>query len=93
MKKFISFLLVFAFLVTLTSCSNSEVIENSSKQEVEEIENDENGFYVVNTKTKKYHILTCSSVKDISIEHRRTTSDTETLADRGYSPCSKCILR
>ena len=93
MKKFISFLLVFAFLVTLASCSNSEVIENSSKQEVEEIENDENGIYIVNTKTKKYHSPVCSSIREISEEHRRTVSDIASLTERGYSPCSKCILR
>ncbi len=93
MRKIIAVLLVLVFLATLISCSDSEVIENSSKEEVEEIQNDEDGMFVVNTKTKKFHILSCTSARDISEEHRRVTSDITFLTDRGYSPCSKCILR
>lgn len=93
MRKIVAVLLAFACLITLFSCSDSEEIENSSKQEVEEIQNDEDGMFVVNTKTKKFHILSCTSARDISEEHRRLTSDITFLTDRGYSPCSKCILR
>ncbi|MCR4905803.1 MAG: hypothetical protein K6A33_06940 [Clostridiales bacterium] len=46
--------------------------------------------YVVNTKTKKIHLPTCSSVGDIKPENRSESDDPDTLIAEGYAWCKKC---
>lgn len=47
--------------------------------------------YVLNTKTKKFHLSTCSSVSSISDENCETYSGSrEDLINQGYKPCKSC---
>ena len=47
--------------------------------------------YVLNTKTKKYHKPTCSSVASMKEENKKTVETTEEeLLDMEYSPCGIC---
>ena len=47
--------------------------------------------YVLNTNSKKFHLPTCSSVKQIKESNREEyTGDRETLIEQGYSPCKRC---
>lgn len=58
--------------------------ENSS--EIEELD------YIVNINTKKIHLSTCDSVKDIADHNRKVYSGTiAELKMQGYVPCKRCI--
>lgn len=47
--------------------------------------------YVLNTNTMKFHIPTCSSVKDIKESNRRDFTGTrDEVIAMGYVPCKKC---
>ena len=47
--------------------------------------------YVLNTDTRKFHIPTCSSVKDIKDKNRQDSTLTrEEIVALGYSPCGRC---
>ena len=47
--------------------------------------------YVLNTKTLKFHLPSCSEVARITQENKKTTTTTrESLIDQGYTPCQKC---
>ena len=46
--------------------------------------------FVVNTKTKKIHLPTCSSVADIKPENRGETDDPDALLAGGYAWCKRC---
>lgn len=47
--------------------------------------------YVLNTKTMKFHLPSCSEVDKITDENRKNTTTTrESLIDQGYTPCQKC---
>lgn len=47
--------------------------------------------YVLNTKTMKFHLPSCSEVDRIAEENRKNTTTTrESLIDQGYTPCQKC---
>ncbi|MBP5618696.1 MAG: DNA/RNA non-specific endonuclease [Clostridia bacterium] len=51
----------------------------------------EKATYVLNTGTKKFHLPTCSSVKDIKPEKKQeVTAAREDLIRQGYSPCGSC---
>ncbi len=48
--------------------------------------------YVINKNSKKFHIESCSSVKDMKPQNKKTTDKTrEELEKLGYSPCKACI--
>lgn len=47
--------------------------------------------YVLNTKTHKFHLPDCESVKDIQSENREDYTGSRTdLIEDGYSPCKRC---
>ncbi len=47
--------------------------------------------YILNTNTKKYHLPTCDSVKDMNEKNKGTyTGSKEKLSEMGYSPCGSC---
>lgn len=47
--------------------------------------------YIVNENTKKFHLPTCSSVKDMNSGNKREfTGDRQELLDEGYSACKTC---
>lgn len=60
---------------------------NVQASEEEKIERD----YVLNTNTMKFHLPTCSSVKDIKPENREDYHGTrENVITKGYDPCGRC---
>lgn len=47
--------------------------------------------YVLNTNTKRFHIPSCSSVKDMKEKNKDFFSgEREELLERGYVPCGRC---
>ncbi len=57
---------------------------------------DENAvyIYVLNENTKKFHLESCSSAKDIKEKNKKIYTGTlKELLDMGYSPCKKCIVK
>ena len=47
--------------------------------------------YVLNTKTMKFHLPSCSEVDKIANENKKTTTTTrESLINQGYDACQKC---
>lgn len=55
----------------------------SSDSEVQE--------YILNTNTRKFHVLSCSSIEDTLAEHKKEYTGTrESLIEDGYSPCGRC---
>ena len=51
----------------------------------------EEGEYVLNTNSKKFHNINCSSVKDISEHNKKEFSGSRSeLVSMGYEPCGSC---
>lgn len=51
----------------------------------------ESKSYILNKNTKKFHLPTCSSAKDISEQNRgEYTGNRDELIADGYDPCGKC---
>ena len=49
------------------------------------------GMYVINTKTKKYHLSNCMATLTINSENRaHSTHSPEELESEGYKPCGQC---
>lgn len=47
--------------------------------------------YILNTRSKKFHVPGCSSVKNMSERNKQTTTATrDELIAQGYSPCGNC---
>lgn len=47
--------------------------------------------YILNTNTKKFHVPSCKSVKQIKDKNKDTfTGSRENLISRGFSPCGNC---
>lgn len=50
-----------------------------------------NVTYVLNTNTKKFHLPTCSSVKDMKDKNKKEVScSRDEVIDMGYVPCKRC---
>ena len=49
------------------------------------------GTYVINTKTKKFHLTSCNTTLIIDSENRAHSTQTpEELMAQGYTPCGQC---
>ena len=47
--------------------------------------------YVLNTNTKKFHIPSCSSVKQMKEKNKKVVTKTrQEIIDDGYDPCGRC---
>jgi len=47
--------------------------------------------YILNTSTKKIHLPTCKSVKQMKEKNKKVTTESkESLISKGYSPCGNC---
>lgn len=47
--------------------------------------------YILNTNTKKFHKLSCSSVKQMSDKNKQSfTGSRDEAISKGYSPCKRC---
>jgi len=47
--------------------------------------------YLLNVKTKKFHLTDCSDAKSISEQNRKTVKcSRQDLVDQGYAPCGSC---
>lgn len=52
---------------------------------------EEGESYVLNTGTKRFHIPSCASVRDIKDKNKENfTGDREELIENGYTPCGRC---
>ena len=93
MRRIFALALAFLFLILGTSCDDSTVIENESEAPLETSESVAGNTYVLNINTKKYHIESCRYAIDMSEENKKVTSDIDFIVERGYTPCSSCIMR
>lgn len=51
----------------------------------------ETGTYILNTNTKKFHKLDCTSISHIQAENKKSFTGTrKELTDQGYAPCGQC---
>ena len=49
------------------------------------------GTYVINKKTKKFHLTNCNTTLNIDSENRKHSTQTpEELMAQGYKPCGQC---
>lgn len=72
---------------SLKDTSVSSALEKPSSSEAP----DESAEYVLNTKTKKIHLPSCSSAKDIKAENKAVSHQSkQSLINDGYSCCKKC---
>lgn len=54
-------------------------------------DNSNEASYVLNTNTRKFHLPTCKSVKEIrEWNYMETTQTREEIINAGYSPCKRC---
>ncbi len=68
---------------------SGEPPENSSESEVKEPS--EQGKYILNTSSKKFHSEDCSGASSISESNKKDYTGTrQSLIDDGYSPCGIC---
>lgn len=65
----------------------SRIVENGAKQQEENKET----TYILNKNTKKFHLPSCGSVKDITKDNKEVSRDSrEELISGGYTPCGRC---
>lgn len=63
----------------------------SSSDQTASGDESQEGEYVINTNTGKFHRPDCSSVEDIKPENKKEyTGDREDLTEQGYEPCGRC---
>ena len=68
-----------------------ENVDTQAENTVQEVADDEEQTYILNTNTKKIHLPTCSSVDQMKETNRQTYEGTlEELKNMGYSPCKRC---
>lgn len=68
--------------VTVKEKSDTTVINGSANGNI---------TYVLNTNTKKFHLPSCSSVKDMKDKNKReVTCSRDEVIDMGYVPCKRC---
>jgi len=68
--------------VTVKEKSDTTVINSSANGNI---------TYVLNTNTKKFHLPSCSSVKDIKDKNKQeVTCSRDEVIDMGYVPCKHC---
>lgn len=67
----------------------SHASEDTNIQETSQATDEQT--YIVNENTKKFHLPSCSSVKDMNSGNKREfTGDRQELLDEGYSACKTC---
>ena len=70
------------------SSDNAIITNNEEKKNYSDKDKSE---YVINTNTKKFHLPSCSSVKDIKEKNKESYNGSKKwLTDNGYSPCGIC---
>lgn len=68
--------------VTVKEKSDTTVINSSANGNIN---------YVLNTNTKKFHLPSCSSVKDMKDKNKKEVScSRDEVIDMGYVPCKRC---
>lgn len=71
--------------------SVSEEASGGAEQEEILSEGDGQDIYILNQNTKKFHLPSCSSAKDINSENRAEFQGTrDELTGAGYEPCQRC---
>ena len=75
----------------LLTSGNGVVSSNPSNNTEDANSNIDEGEYVLNTKTKKFHLNSCDSAKDISDSNKAIyIGNRYDLIDDGYEACKKC---
>ncbi len=105
-KKILSALLLICLCIALGGCAyfgkGVEIVVRELHTEAEEAEQrqstqetapqpDTESTYVLNTKSRKFHLPDCDSVKDIKEANREDyTGSRAKLIEEGYVPCQRC---
>ncbi len=70
------------------SCTKNESIP----PELEDEKTTEASLYILNTKTKKYHLTSCPSVSKIAVKNKEESAlSAEKIEGLGYEPCKNCL--
>lgn len=78
--------------VSDTTAQEKDIITSPENDETPENNNASSAKYILNTKTMKYHLPDCASVKKIKEENKQSSSENaDRLKELGYSPCGNCI--
>jgi DNA-entry nuclease len=66
--------------------------DNKNKETtVDEKDDAKEHKYILNTNTKKFHLPSCSSVREMSPRNKKAyTGKRKYLIRKGYSPCGRC---
>jgi DNA-entry nuclease len=68
---------------------NETAIEYETSTDTDESETME---FIINTNTKKFHLITCASVDDMEEHNKKDYVGTVAeLVEQGYSPCKRCL--
>lgn len=71
--------------------SNGKKVTPLSHQDNTPIQKDDEAAYILNTKTKKFHLPSCKNAQDIKSENRKEFEGSrQSLLDEGYDPCGLC---
>jgi len=70
----------------------AKATESTTGKKTDRAENKKAQKYIINTNTKKFHLPSCSGVKDMNKENKKTVTETrEELESQGYSACGWCL--
>lgn len=73
------------------STGESALADTPPTESIEQVPTEEESNYVLNNNTRKFHLPSCSSVKDIKASNRDDYSGSrEALIEKGYVPCKRC---
>lgn len=65
--------------------------KTSSEKNEKETASEKKQTYIINKNTKKFHLTSCSSVKEMDAEYRKKYRGYRSkLINRGYKPCKRC---
>lgn len=73
------------------SSEGPEFTGSSNSSRENDVKNEIMMVYVLNTNTKKFHLPSCQSVKDMSARNKATVrAKRSNLINQGYEPCGRC---
>ncbi len=77
--------------VTIDYATGESALSGEALPQTSGSEEEEEGSYVLNTSSMKFHLPSCSGVESMSASNRQDyTGSRQALLDQGYTPCGIC---
>jgi cell division protein FtsN len=71
--------------------NNNQATTSSNPATTQPVQKNNSQDYVLNTNTKKFHISSCSSIKQMKDSNKKYyTGSRDDVIKMGYTPCQKC---